>query len=1155
MLEVKNLKKVYRSPGGVVVNALNDVSIVFPEKGMVFLLGKSGSGKSTLLNVVGGLDRPTSGEIIIKGKNSKDFSGADFDSYRNTFIGFIFQEYNILNEFTIEQNISLALQLQGKKNDKEAVEHILEEVDLKGYGPRKPQTLSGGQKQRIAIARALIKSPEIIMADEPTGALDSKTGKQVFDTLKKLSKDKLIIVVSHDRDFAEIYGDRIIELADGKIISDVTKHYVKAYQASDNVHLVNENTVSIKDASNLSKEDMDIIYKALKGKKGEVVISSGEKDVHIVKQAIHVNSDNTSEVFDKTKEVKVKEYNPAETKFIRSKLPFVRVLKMGASSLKTKPGKLIFTAFLTSISLIMFGVASTLLLFKENYSVAKALENSRLTAEILTKEIVATETNYEVKSKDEQKEIYSYQNNYRAHFSQEEIDGLNANKVGLNFSGIYTFDTNKPMRLQSINGVNFDYSYQSSYYQSLDVLGFIDKAEQTITSNGFTLLEGGSYPVNADEILITQYELETINAFANTSYNAESIVNTLLVADINGQGSQTLIIKGVVKIENMNQDYEPLKKEVKDSGLTNEEYDKLKSDFTRTLACSYHPLVFVSDEFYETYRGNFSPIDNVSHPYPHTLFTGLMILDRKPSQKEIDELEKEVDYGAHIFTSSEVSTQLDGFTFYGLDGKTEIEYVAPGENQVYLSTNHFDSKVSYRRYFEKASLLINDFIYDADLFNIIDGHYDEYSSTINRLENSLYSSYYEQGYSYEEDFAKISNLMKTYYNKVATRSYVVNYAQIFRNQVFEHDLYEEYPDFETFQNKLDTIFNGNIIDLDNYEYIKDYIGTDERHLIENYQLVSFTEYGIYTDLMGETEKAKVEQIRDKFISNQSISDEERSFLKEVIENYHAYEYIIPTTWGVDIPEYSGELVFSYPDVYYASYIKTSGKFEVIGYFVNRSDSSMGRVITADDFGYAKGYVSYPYTYSVSSSEYQAIGAPKYSKIITKATFSMDQVNFLRKNDMKGYVYNLNDHIYPQIVVYLLIIQILSKVFLWIGIVFGVFAALMLLNFISNSIMNKQREMGILRALGARGMDVFKIFFTESGIVSLICSVISIVVAAIVCWRINITMYEGVGIYLLNFGILNVLMIVGEAAVVALLGTLFPVIRAAKKPPVDSIRAL
>ena len=196
MLEVKNLRKVYKPKKGTPVNALDGVDLRFPETGMVFLLGKSGSGKSTLLNVCGGLDSPTDGEIIVKGRSSKSFSQSDFDSYRNTFIGFVFQEYNILNEFTVEDNIALALELQGKPKDKAAINQLLEDVDLKGYAKRKPNTLSGGQKQRIAIARALIKAPEIIMADEPTGALDSATGKQVFETLKKLSATKLVIVVS-----------------------------------------------------------------------------------------------------------------------------------------------------------------------------------------------------------------------------------------------------------------------------------------------------------------------------------------------------------------------------------------------------------------------------------------------------------------------------------------------------------------------------------------------------------------------------------------------------------------------------------------------------------------------------------------------------------------------------------------------------------------------------------------------------------------------------------------------------------------------------------------------------------------------------------------------------------------------------------------------
>lgn len=221
MLETKELVKIYKPKKGVPVTALNKISLKFPEKGMVFLLGKSGSGKSTLLNVLGGLDKYDGGEIIIKGVSSKNFRQQHFDSYRNTYVGFIFQEYNVLDEFSVGANIALAIELQGRRASDSEINDILKQVDLEGFGARKPNELSGGQKQRVAIARALVKKPEIIMADEPTGALDSATGKQVFDTLKKLSETKLVIVVSHDREFAEQYADRIIELSDGQVISDV----------------------------------------------------------------------------------------------------------------------------------------------------------------------------------------------------------------------------------------------------------------------------------------------------------------------------------------------------------------------------------------------------------------------------------------------------------------------------------------------------------------------------------------------------------------------------------------------------------------------------------------------------------------------------------------------------------------------------------------------------------------------------------------------------------------------------------------------------------------------------------------------------------------------------------------------------------------------
>ena len=255
MLELKNVTRIYRTKAGE-TRALDNASIVLPEKGMVFVLGKSGCGKSTLLNVCGGLDVPDEGEIFVKGRSTKEFTQTDLDSYRNTCVGFVFQEYNILSEFSVEDNIAIALELQGKQKDSSAIADILRQVELEDVARRKPDTLSGGQKQRVAIARALVKNPEIIMADEPTGALDSATGKQVFDVLKKLSHDKLVLVVSHDREFAELYADRIIELKDGKVISDVVKTTETSEKTDEKLTFAGSDTVLIKKGAVLEKEDV-----------------------------------------------------------------------------------------------------------------------------------------------------------------------------------------------------------------------------------------------------------------------------------------------------------------------------------------------------------------------------------------------------------------------------------------------------------------------------------------------------------------------------------------------------------------------------------------------------------------------------------------------------------------------------------------------------------------------------------------------------------------------------------------------------------------------------------------------------------------------------------------------------------------------------------
>lgn len=220
MIELLKVNKTYTSKSKISVKALDNVNLQFNSKGLVFILGKSGSGKSSLLNIIGGLDSANSSKILINGKELKRFDERTCAEYRNSYIGFVFQEYNLMNNLNVYDNIALSLQLQKKEVSEELMNKVLKDVELLGLEKRQLDELSGGQKQRVAIARALIKDPVILLADEPTGNLDSETSTQIFELFKKLSQDKCVIVVSHDAEYAHKYADRIIELSDGHVIKD-----------------------------------------------------------------------------------------------------------------------------------------------------------------------------------------------------------------------------------------------------------------------------------------------------------------------------------------------------------------------------------------------------------------------------------------------------------------------------------------------------------------------------------------------------------------------------------------------------------------------------------------------------------------------------------------------------------------------------------------------------------------------------------------------------------------------------------------------------------------------------------------------------------------------------------------------------------------------
>lgn len=219
---IKDLCKSYKSINGVETVAVNNLNLILPSKGLIFIVGKSGSGKTTLLNLLGGMDTSDNGEIEVFNEKITDFNEYKLNEYRNLEVGFVFQEYLLLDKLSAKKNIEIALKLHGKRMDNTKANDLFTLLEINGLEEKPIEELSGGQKQRVAIARALVKEPNLILADEPTGALDSKTGIEIFKILKKISENRLVIVVSHDMDCAKTYGDRIIELSNGKIVKDKT---------------------------------------------------------------------------------------------------------------------------------------------------------------------------------------------------------------------------------------------------------------------------------------------------------------------------------------------------------------------------------------------------------------------------------------------------------------------------------------------------------------------------------------------------------------------------------------------------------------------------------------------------------------------------------------------------------------------------------------------------------------------------------------------------------------------------------------------------------------------------------------------------------------------------------------------------------------------
>ena len=284
MLKLKNIKKDYKT-GDFIQHALKNISVSFRKNEFVAILGPSGSGKTTLLNIIGGLDRYDSGDLIIDGKSTKSFKDKDWDAYRNHAVGFIFQSYNLISHISVLENVEMGMTLSGvssAERRKKALE-LLEKVGLKDHAHKKPNQLSGGQMQRVAIARALANDPKIILADEPTGALDSKTSTQIMELIKEIAKDKLVIMVTHNAELAKDYASRIVSMKDGVILDDTDSYDDENKRSGE---------LSIKKTSMSLLSALKLSFNNIKTKKGRTALTAFASSIGIIGIALILSLSN-----------------------------------------------------------------------------------------------------------------------------------------------------------------------------------------------------------------------------------------------------------------------------------------------------------------------------------------------------------------------------------------------------------------------------------------------------------------------------------------------------------------------------------------------------------------------------------------------------------------------------------------------------------------------------------------------------------------------------------------------------------------------------------------------------------------------------------------------------------------------------------------------
>ena len=478
MIQIKNLTKIYEVKNQEGTLALDNVSFDLPDKGLVFVVGKSGSGKTTFLNLLGGLDNISSGNIIADGLSFNEMTIEDYQKYRASYLGFVFQDFCLIDSLSVFDNIKISLDINNI-NDEQLVDDVLEKVDLKNRSNRFPNQLSAGQKQRVAIARAVVKSPKLILCDEPTGNLDSKTSKQILCLLKELSKDRLIVIVSHNMDDAYTYGDRIIELSDGHVILDAQ------YESSQDSNLFDNETLYLGNVNEMNESDIVLINKKL---------SEGQLKEIKPKKELLVCSNGPS-VEEKS------ELNNVE--LIKNAYPFNKSKKLSFAFLKRRLGGSIISSFFAALVVMIFGLCQMFTMFDSKAIVKSTLSTNDQPALVMKKAMYNPE---------DDGALYSGLNHRLTEddYQLAKTSGYKGNIYSLyNYSLPISFSM---WNLQSEVAVNDKNNYREFYAQ--EIYGVL-VCDESFVKNVFNYHGNISYSALAEEqkdygIYITDYIADSI---------------------------------------------------------------------------------------------------------------------------------------------------------------------------------------------------------------------------------------------------------------------------------------------------------------------------------------------------------------------------------------------------------------------------------------------------------------------------------------------------------------------------------------------------------------------------------------------------------------------------------------------------------------------